>query len=414
MVVVIKLDGQLNDYENLRILAGYMINIEAGVQYYDAEGRFRESKKPFNIYNHNGVEFTFKPTVGKIVILGRGELSMSDLVAAMAEMTTPHVKNYFPCSASTGQHVLLERKIHEDVLPTLAMSTTFANQVAFRFIFKHQSEGHSQKMISEHLASCFKWIVGCSSTIATGKYIFSLDLINRTTHELNLAPSTILIDTRNYTKPEIGTGYKTMNYLTRKAFNFDDRMCQRKIVSCDINQVYCALAGTPYVDVVRETPPYVRWEDIKLVKYDPSLKLNEHFSVDYKKQLIDELQDIKDGKPPELLKCMKCHYPVFDECLVTVMKENVHYVTHTCCRISGVRTYSTIAPQGFYEVFKELKADQNSKDLLEGLYLNGHFKKTGMVFVVNQKKKKIFIQSDFMTNSMFRHPELYLFSTRQL
>ena len=111
MVVVIKITGDINSDENLKIIAGYMINMESGYEFYDSRGNFKKTKKKFNEYVYKNVNFDIRSTMGKILIIGPDLISHDRFKRVLDSMESPHILNqYFPETHLTGQHILLESK----------------------------------------------------------------------------------------------------------------------------------------------------------------------------------------------------------------------------------------------------------------------------------------------------------------
>jgi len=130
--------------------------------------------------------------------------------------------------------------------------------------------------------------------------------------------------------------------------------------------------------------------------------------MDYKKQIEQDKIDSDEGKPDEMLKCWDCGNLLMEKCHVTVVDKVFHILTHTFCNVPNGRTYIVECPQTFYDVLDTIECDQNSKDCLEGLYLHGVYSIDQNYYVVNYKKKKVFIRCHEI-GRIYAPPQFYLF-----
>lgn len=393
MVVTIKFN-ELTE-QNLRILAGYMINIETGIEYYNHRGIFTETTKPFNEYSYKDVKFTFKPVFGKIIYIGRRSVDVYLLNNIIKEMINPGAAAHFvPVGRFSSQHILIEKKMGID-------GDSDACPASYRCIYKYKQNNTTDYRTLIKTIYVHTWEVNeISPTSAWKKLTKSVDFIS-TDYELNMSPSTIIVDCVNGTT--VPFGYKTINSLRVDQFHFHKRFCRKRLGYFDFLKIYAKITNTVHTSVSKPSM-YIKWSDVKLVKPKKNMPLEKHLLImDYKTQLL-----IND-EPEELLNCYKCRNPVFDECDVVVMNADFHIICHSYCLSNKGKRYRTKCPQTFIDILRTIKVDDNTKDLLEGIYLNGLLSIRIKIFVVNHKKKKIFYHLRKMDEMLLLNSQLYGF-----
>lgn len=350
MVVVLKFNEI--DQKTYRIIAGTMINIETGIEYYNLDGEFKGSRKPFNEYNYKDIKFICRPVFGEIIIItrtGQRGITVPQLDRVLTRMIDPYANpRFIPINYGTSRHTAVERKKNFDRSKHRSL-----------FAYSNIATVNEKKILNSESTS--KW-----------KILFGLPYLKKLKdkHALDRSPSTIIVDLRDAVN--VPTGYKTLNRIPLSKYNFYKRYCRKKIHSLEIEDNICRLQGvTRGVEYPRSIftgnrAKYLEWNDVKLVKRN-YVPLAEQLTImDYKTQLLI------DGYKEKPLKCYVCDKLVSDRCVVHVYSDNFHIISHYWCKpsVESSYVYYTICPQTLLDILPLLKIDENTRDFLEGLYLN--------------------------------------------